>query len=69
MFIVFFNEGFLLLRIFMFLVDVEYTQSLGRALEHSNFGVIKDVVTFVEKFKTKKKIVSSSSKLLVHVFF
>jgi len=37
--------------------------------EHSDFGVCKLLVEFLEKFKVKTDIVSASSKPLAHLFF
>ncbi|PWA40303.1 zinc finger BED domain-containing protein RICESLEEPER 1 [Artemisia annua] len=46
-----------------------YYRDLERMPEHSDFGVCEGVVEFLEKFKTKTELISSSSKPLAHLFY
>ncbi|GJW91718.1 zinc finger BED domain-containing protein RICESLEEPER 2 [Tanacetum coccineum] len=46
-----------------------YNRDLERVSEHSYFGVCEGVVEFLEKFKPKIELISSSSKPLAHIFF
>ncbi|GJT67259.1 zinc finger BED domain-containing protein RICESLEEPER 2 [Tanacetum coccineum] len=41
----------------------------ARVPEHSDFGVCEGVVEFLEKFKAKTELISSSSKPLAHLFY
>ncbi|PWA44281.1 hypothetical protein CTI12_AA516950 [Artemisia annua] len=40
-----------------------------RVPEHSDFGVCEGIVEFLEKFKAKTELISSSSKPLAHLFY
>ncbi|GJZ61849.1 zinc finger BED domain-containing protein RICESLEEPER 2 [Tanacetum coccineum] len=51
------------------LEDDCYDHELKRIPEHSDFGMCEDVVEFLEKFKTKTELISSSSKPLAHLFY
>ncbi|PWA56714.1 zinc finger BED domain-containing protein RICESLEEPER 2 [Artemisia annua] len=51
------------------LVDDCYYRDLDRAPEHSDFGACKEIVEFLDKFKAKTELISSSSKPLAHLFF
>ncbi|PWA78517.1 zinc finger BED domain-containing protein RICESLEEPER 2 [Artemisia annua] len=51
------------------LEDDCYYRDLERMPEHSYFGVCEVVVEFLEKFKTKTELISSSSKPLAHLFY
>ncbi|GJU87762.1 zinc finger BED domain-containing protein RICESLEEPER 2 [Tanacetum coccineum] len=51
------------------LVDDGYYRDLERVPEHSDFGVCEGVVEFLEKFKAKTELISSSSKPLAHLFY
>ncbi|KAL4562119.1 hypothetical protein LXL04_034313 [Taraxacum kok-saghyz] len=48
--------------------DTSYTRDLKKVPEHTDFRVIKDIVVFLEKFKTITEIMSSSTKPLIHTF-
>ncbi|PWA91957.1 AC transposase [Artemisia annua] len=49
------------------LVDDCYYRDVERVPEHSHFGVCEGIVEFLEKFKAKTELISSSSKLLANV--
>ncbi|GKC60998.1 zinc finger BED domain-containing protein RICESLEEPER 2 [Tanacetum coccineum] len=51
------------------LVDDGYYRDLERVPEHSDFGVCEGVVEFIEKFKAKTELISSSSNPLAHLFY
>ncbi|PWA52675.1 zinc finger BED domain-containing protein RICESLEEPER 2 [Artemisia annua] len=51
------------------LEDNCYYRDLERVPEHSDFGVCEGVVEFLEKFKVKTELISSSSKPLAHLFY
>ena len=51
------------------LVDDCYNRDLERVPEHSDFGVCEGIVEFLEKFKAKTELISSSSKPLAHLFY
>ncbi|GJS34271.1 zinc finger BED domain-containing protein RICESLEEPER 2 [Tanacetum coccineum] len=60
------------LRDAFFKYEVEddcYYRDLDRVPEHSDFGACKDIVEFLEKFKAKTELISSTSKPLAHLFF
>ena len=50
------------------LVDDSYYRDLDRVPEHSDFGACKEIVEFLDKFKAKTELISSSSKPLAHLF-
>nr|GEU55657.1 zinc finger BED domain-containing protein RICESLEEPER 2 [Tanacetum cinerariifolium] len=52
-----------------FLYEDCYYRDLDRVLEHSNFSACKDIVEFLEKFKAKTELISSTSKPLAHLYF
>ncbi|PWA55214.1 hypothetical protein CTI12_AA429390 [Artemisia annua] len=51
------------------LEDDCYYRDLERMSEHLDFGVCEGIVEFLEKFKTKTKLIPSSSKPLAHLFY
>lgn len=51
------------------LEDDCYYRDLERMPKHSDFGVCEGIVEFLEKFKTKTELISSSSKPLAHLFY
>ncbi|PWA44422.1 zinc finger BED domain-containing protein RICESLEEPER 2 [Artemisia annua] len=51
------------------LVDDCYYRDLERVPEHSDFGVCEGIVEFLEKFKAKTELISSSSKPLAHLLY
>lgn len=48
--------------IYVLLTENSYERDLVRILENSDFEMIRDIMTFLEKFKTKTKIVSTASR-------